>query len=227
MNNRLKKLAPLLTFDAVLGLLFIVSNISIWSLINSEVMQFGLWDVYIKTFNINPLQIAVSYMELSNGNVLSPSVGPTITNYPFILFWILLLGNIGFVVRMLQKAQKNPYMLRRLVLLLIFDALASSLFVFSNISIWNTINSEVMQFNSTDIWIKTFNINPLQFAVRYLGTEDHFWTSRGVGPTIPNYPFILFWVILLGNIGFVIWGITNSTEESAANKAVIRESVNG
>jgi hypothetical protein len=222
MNNRLKKLAPLLTFDAILGLLFIFSNISIWNLINTEVMQFGLWDVYIKTFNISPLQIAVSYMNLSNGNVLSPSVGPTITNYPFILFWVLLLGNIGFFVRMLQKAQKNPYMLRRLVLLLIFDALASLLFIFSNISIWNTINSEVMQFNSTDIWIKTFNINPLQFAVRYLGTEDHFWTSRGVGPTIPNYPFILFWVILLGNIGFIIWVLRNPQKNPQANKAVIK-----
>jgi hypothetical protein len=123
---------------------------------------------------------------------------------------------------MLQKAQKNPYMLRRLVLLLIFDALASLLFIFSNISIWNTINSEVMQFNSTDIWIKTFNINPLQFAVRYLGTEDHFWTSRGVGPTIPNYPFILFWVILLGNIGFIIWVLRNPQKNPQANKAVIK-----
>ena len=53
-----------------------------------------------------PLQIIISHMYLSNGNLNLGPLPTVIPNFPFILFWVALAGNFYFVVRLLKTAGK-------------------------------------------------------------------------------------------------------------------------
>ncbi len=75
-------------------------------------------------------------------------------------------------------------------------------FIFANISIWNFINTLSSQASYGDgVVIPIIQVNALQVT----GYIDA-WTKEGLAiPTmapgvIPNYPFIIFWVAVVGNL---------------------------
>jgi hypothetical protein len=85
----------------------------------------------------------------------------------------------------------------------VFNALIIMAFIFSNIYIWDFINNLTSQarHDSSGVVIPNIQINSLQVT----GWIDA-WTSEGfLVPTVPpasvpNYPFIVFWVAIVGNL---------------------------
>ena len=76
-------------------------------------------------------------------------------------------------------------------------------FTFSNIYIWNFLNTQVNVggYANGNFIAPRIQINGLQVTV---GTDG--WTSTGIAiPTplpisVPNYPFYVFWVATVGNL---------------------------
>ena len=101
-----RKLLPLIMFDVVLSLVFVFSSVNLWGTVNDSVQSFTLNYVAITQVSVNPLQIIISHMYLSNGNLNLGTLPIVIPNFPFILFWVALAGNLYFVVRLLKTAEK-------------------------------------------------------------------------------------------------------------------------
>jgi len=83
-----------------------------------------------------------------------------------------------------------------LALMILFNVLLGIAFVFSNYYIWNSLEEYPY---TTDHW-SPFMISYVQ---RYLvnGELVSIQTIR----VIPNYPFWLFWVAMIGNILFAVF----------------------
>jgi hypothetical protein len=103
-----------------------------------------------------------------------------------------------------------------LVLMILFNALMIVAFAFSNICIWDFLNTQVNlksshQPNGNTI-VPIIQINGLQVIVDHVG-----WTSDGVimpmplPASVPNYPFILFWAAITGNMLFAVWILRSKT----------------
>lgn len=94
-----------------------------------------------------------------------------------------------------------------IVFIAIFNVLMIVAFIFSNICIWDFINNLTSQasHDSSGTTIPIININALQVTGGTVG-----WTSEGIQiprplPTIiPNYPFFIFWVAMIGNLVFAV-----------------------
>jgi hypothetical protein len=97
-----------------------------------------------------------------------------------------------------------------LALMIIFNVLMIVAFIFSNIYIWGFLNTQINlnsshQPNGNTI-VPSIQINGLQVIVSHAG-----WTSDGImipmkpPALVPNYPFILFWVAMIGNILFAVF----------------------
>jgi hypothetical protein len=101
----LKKLAPMLIFNVLIGLFFIFSNIYIWGFINSTN------DLYHSTqVSIDPLQVSISHMVIQNGLINLGTLPLTFPNFPFILFWVALVGNLCLFILALRskETKQNP-----------------------------------------------------------------------------------------------------------------------
>ena len=93
-----------------------------------------------------------------------------------------------------------------IVCVAIFNVLMIVAFIFSNLYIWDFINNLTSQWrhDSSGTTIPIIHINGLQVTGGTVG-----WTSEGIQiprplPTvIPNYPFILFWIAMVGNLIFI------------------------
>ena len=73
-----------------------------------------------------------------------------------------------------------------IVLLALFDILVSVLFVASNLYFWQYLNG-VTSYNEWD---------PLQVSIV---PQNGIGGPAGTFSSLPNFPFILFWVALIGN----------------------------
>ena len=99
----------------------------------------------------------------------------------------------------------------------IFNVLIIVAFIFSNIYIWDFINNLTSQWShdSSGTAIPIININGLQVTGGTIG-----WTSEGIQiprplPTvIPNYPFIVFWVAMMGNLVLITLILRNPNKKS-------------
>jgi len=89
-----------------------------------------------------------------------------------------------------------------IVVLAVFNALMCVAFVFSSIYIWDFVNSLTSERSHDNSGTTTPIINMDVFQVTG-GTVG--WTSDGIQiprplPTIiPNYPFYIFWIAIVGN----------------------------
>lgn len=91
-----KKLAPLLLFNALVGLFFILSNTYVWSLINRTLTS-NEW---------NPLQIFIAPQMVSDGHTSTVGLNVPFPNYPFILFWVLMVETYAFPFILLEAKKK-------------------------------------------------------------------------------------------------------------------------
>jgi len=96
---------------------------------------------------------------------------------------------------------------KTLAFMILFNVLIGIAFVFSNIYIWGFVNNISSQgsHDGNGTTIPIININALQVTGGTVG-----WTSEGIQiprplPTIiPNYPFFIFWVAMIGNLVFAV-----------------------
>ncbi len=104
-----KRLSVYVTvFNAVLVVAFIFSNIYYLDFLNTQInLQTTQYprDVTIVPFiQINGLQVTVSHSGwTSTGAVVPTALPSSIPNYPFIIFWIAIAGNLILVALILRK----------------------------------------------------------------------------------------------------------------------------
>ncbi len=92
-----KKLVPLILFDVLVGFSFVFSNSYFWNYLNG----------YLTRSEWSPLQISIAHMIVIHGDAVPAGLFTPIINYPFILFWIALVGNFVFVILVLRSKEKE------------------------------------------------------------------------------------------------------------------------
>ncbi len=92
-----KKLAALLLFDLSIGLLFLGTNWYIWNFINGK----------LTANNWGPLQIIAVPQTIIDGKAQVVGTYLPLTNYPFILFWVALIGNFAITAWLLAGKKKQ------------------------------------------------------------------------------------------------------------------------
>lgn len=88
----IKFILTIIIFDILIGTLFVFSNLSVWNFLNGK----------LTINNWGPYEIIIVPQTIVNGTA---SVVGTYTgeiNYPFILFWIALIGNLVLSIIMMK-----------------------------------------------------------------------------------------------------------------------------
>jgi len=97
-TSMLKQLMPILLFNALVSLGYIFSNFYFWNLLNG----------YLTINDWNPFQIAIAHVIVtSNGQTAPAGTYFPLPNYPFILFWVSLVGNLCFFILALRNKEKK------------------------------------------------------------------------------------------------------------------------
>ena len=73
----------LIIFDILIGLLFVFSNLLVWDFLNGKLTT-NMWGAY---------EITIIPQTIVNGTTTVIGTYSGKLNYPFILFWIALVGN--------------------------------------------------------------------------------------------------------------------------------------
>ncbi len=93
-----------------------------------------------------------------------------------------------------------------ILLLVVFNVLMAVFFIFSSIYIWDFINNTTSQWSyGTDgVTIPTINIDAFQVTGGTIGwTSDGIQVPRPLPAVIPNYPFFIFWIAIVGNFAAI------------------------
>ena len=90
-----KKLAPVLLFNAIIGLIFVLSNNYVWSILNGK-LSWNEW---------SPFQIAIAPQIVYDGQTSPAGLFVPFPNYPFILFWVAMIGNLCFFILTLRSKE--------------------------------------------------------------------------------------------------------------------------
>jgi hypothetical protein len=93
----LKPITIIIVFDIFISLLFIISNFLVWDYLNGKLTMNNNW---------GPFEIGSIPQTLINGTLEVVGTFTMKINYPFILFWIALVGNLIIFVYIL-KSKKN------------------------------------------------------------------------------------------------------------------------
>jgi hypothetical protein len=96
MSN-LNKIILLGIFDILVSLPFIASNWWIWDYLSGKITA-NAW---------GPLQIAIVPKTIVGGQAYTIGLYTPLPNYPFILFWVALAGNLLFFVLALRSNNKK------------------------------------------------------------------------------------------------------------------------
>jgi hypothetical protein len=98
--------------------------------------------------------------------------------------------------------------------LIAFDVMVAVLYVASSLWFYNIINTEQSHFSSTGTSIVQFGITPFTFSVSRMYFGAGGATNLGPIPAILlNVPFLLFWVLLIGNMLFFAWAMRKKCEQ--------------
>lgn len=91
---------------------------------------------------------------------------------------------------------------KMIVALVVFNALMIVAFILSNIYVWDFINNMTSQWSyGNGVAIPIINIDAFQVTGETIGwTSDGIQVPRPLPAVIPNYPFFIFWVAMLGNL---------------------------
>jgi hypothetical protein len=90
-----------------------------------------------------------------------------------------------------------------IVCVAVFNLLMVLAFIFSNMHIWDFINNLASQAShgSGGTTIPIIEINGLQVTGGTVGwTSDGIQIPRPLPAVISNYPFYIFWVVIVGNL---------------------------
>ena len=92
-----QKIWAFLVFDFLVGLAFIASNLYIWDYFAGKITV-NTW---------GPLQISIAPQTIVNGHATTIVLVFPMPNYPFILFWVALVGNFILAFLALRPANKS------------------------------------------------------------------------------------------------------------------------
>ena len=100
-----------LIFNVIMGVSFVLANNSMWDFITSEIdydpSQVADSNHLVPYIIISGFEVSVGHSIHSDG-AFNPGPLPTvIPNYPYILFWVLMIGNLVFaaLALVLHKTQ--------------------------------------------------------------------------------------------------------------------------
>ena len=93
-----KKLKHILIFNVLIAVLFVISNLYIWGFINlTNDISYSI------QISINPLIVEITHIVQFNGMINLGPLPTDIPNFPFILFFVAIGGNLW----LFNKAQKS------------------------------------------------------------------------------------------------------------------------
>ena len=90
-----------LIFNVLMGVGYVVASGSLYDYLETEMNDVGYTDqgLYVIPYiSITGFQVEISHTYYENGQVVN--LGPlpaVIPNYPYLLFWVSMIGNLGFV----------------------------------------------------------------------------------------------------------------------------------
>jgi hypothetical protein len=94
-------LAVAVIFNVVLSVGFVVASNYLFDYLNTEIGDVGYTDqgLYVVPYvHFSGFQVDISHDIYQNGQVVNLGTLPTvILNYPYILFWVAIIGNLVFV----------------------------------------------------------------------------------------------------------------------------------
>jgi hypothetical protein len=90
-------------FNVLIGVAFVSSNISMWDYLNTQINEVGgnkgQGSFVTSYIEISGFQVTVGH-EFWSDNGTRVNLGPVskgVTNYPYILFWVSMVGNLVFI----------------------------------------------------------------------------------------------------------------------------------
>src|SRR5512138_808173 len=88
----------MILFNVLLGIFFVFSNYSIWNNINPLRYTSPNW---------NPLHVSYVPRFVENGEFVYVQTVVVLSNYPFWLFWVAMIGNIIFAFLIQAPLKKH------------------------------------------------------------------------------------------------------------------------
>ncbi len=92
-----KKLLPIAIFNILISFVFIGTNLYLWNFLNGKI-SYNTW---------GPLQVVIVPKTIVAGEVTTIGLFTPILNYPFILFWVAIVGNFVLTFLAIRSANKN------------------------------------------------------------------------------------------------------------------------
>jgi hypothetical protein len=89
-----------IAINLIAGLIFIYSNFALWSLVNGEYP-------YVIASHWSPLGIVAPHYVISDGSFSMTQTLYLYFNSPFWLFWVLMIANIFFILRISKDANRK------------------------------------------------------------------------------------------------------------------------
>ena len=90
-----------LIFNVVMGVGYVVASGNLYDYLETEMNDVGYTEhglYVISHIRITGFQVEISHAYYENGQVVNLSPLPTVVpNYPYLLFWVSMIGNLVFV----------------------------------------------------------------------------------------------------------------------------------
>ena len=109
MSKRI--IAYVAIFNVLMIAAFIFSNIYMWDFLNTNINKQGGRQengIYVIPFiQETGLQVTIGHDAWTNDGIPVPTALPiSVLNYPFIVFWVSIVGNMVLIVLVFKKADK-------------------------------------------------------------------------------------------------------------------------
>jgi hypothetical protein len=101
----LRKLLPVIVVNALLIILFIISNFVIWNSVNGSYVKYtnGAVNGYFVVSHWNPISIIYTHAQYTNGEFLTASGEFLLLNFPFWLFFVAIAVNLYFIAKLAKS----------------------------------------------------------------------------------------------------------------------------
>lgn len=110
MSKRI--IAYVAIFNVLMIAAFIFSNIYMWDFLNTNINKQGGRQengIYVIPFiQETGLQVTIGHDAWTNDGIAVPTALPiSVPNYPFIVFWVAIVGNLVLIVLILRNPNKK------------------------------------------------------------------------------------------------------------------------
>jgi hypothetical protein len=89
-----------MVFNLIMALIFVYSNFALWNSVNAEYP-------YLIASNWSPLGISAPHYIITDGSFSMVQTLYMYFNTPFWVFWVLLIANLYFIVKISKESKKR------------------------------------------------------------------------------------------------------------------------